>query len=366
MSNSVIKKFTIYQWMQQLQLHNFQDFLEALRTYQPRNLGKLESSFTGFERPLKGSKPMAAWFSSSGVELHDIDSMSLNELGGPRDMLLLSHYHETKVILGPYVKRQIAKEAERLSNSYGRPLARRELQEIKSEILTRLMPHAQTRTVATPMLFTGTGYLIVGGHGKSAETACSLLRVVLGTLPIALVNPKRAIHSALTGLVKKEIRIQTGVDDLDDEQLFKVVKDFQIQSSQGGKCRFDGIDFNGGLDQFIENEQGSVSHACMSYKDYIDFKLDAAGRVSGVKIHTIYSEGEESTTEDQDTVDAEYGDAYVELSHVAELVDQLVAHVFEGAQEVVDPEGDGNRDGILNVLSYVTRSEDTEDGEEVE
>ena len=350
----IFKKFTAYSWRRNLELTNFQDFLAALKTWGPTPLGAMEEGQTGFQPVFPGkASAFAEWFSSSGVDLQDIGAMQLDELGGPRDMLLLMHYHEQKVILGPYVRKRQAEKVEAMAQAMGRPVTRGEKEQVKADILAELMPKAQTRTTLTPILFTGSGLILVGAQGKPAEIALGTLRLVIDVLPVVPAAAERAVDAVLTEMAKQEMQPQ----DLEEPHgsKFRISQDFQLEGEDGYRCRAQGLEFDERVSELLQHAK--VSHASLSYQDFTDFKIDPNARVSGIKLHQMA----ENLGDDDGSARAV---AYVELSHVVELAEAVFKDLLGGYREglEIDPDGEGEPIVVTKYYQKNARSVEQEDG----
>lgn len=356
----LFKNFTAFELTRPIIIGNLEDFHDALNLYAPRLLRPTEQTNEGFTDPFPVYRPgcKLAVIGHAEPEYHlGEEDLTTGPLSLPRfsahasDALVLTYFLEEKVIVSSAIKRELAARVQEIETTQVRKVFRSEQNEIKAEIVARVLPNAQTRYSEVPMVFLpgnkAAGYeygmLLVGAIGAKADRALGKLRTILGTLPVRAITPALDPVTVLTDLAKRQQGTQNNTS-------FRITNDFQMQelgesASIASIARMKNTDIEeDSVVDFLAGSARAVTHAQLLYKDEASFRLDPKFLFRGLKVNdNAYDAG----MDDQDEVDARtysYSNAVIEsgllinlLVDLLELFGGIGSGAFDAAREK-DPE----------------------------
>jgi recombination associated protein RdgC len=112
---------------------------------------------------------------------------------------------ESRILPKDVIDKEVAKKVLDIEQATGEPVGKRVRQDIKSEIIHRLMPTSFTKWDYVWGTITPTGLIIINsGSDSKVEMFLSMLRKSLGSLPV-LPIVRSSISNQLTNMVREEL-----------------------------------------------------------------------------------------------------------------------------------------------------------------
>ncbi len=145
--------------------------------------------------------------------------------------ILLTAKKQIKLIPGDTIKQRLNEKVKKLEEVEGRPLKKKEKDNIKDEIILDMLPQAFTRdSYANVLIMTSLNMILVdvSSHNK-AEEVLALLRKTIGSLPVVPAIGASAFETLVTGWIKEGTSPEGFT--LQDEVVLKSI------SSDGGTAK---------------------------------------------------------------------------------------------------------------------------------
>lgn len=349
MHGGLFKDISIFRSTRRLVIEDLNDLEKALSYHTKRSMSALERVRDGFVPVHPNYMPgHLQLFGNPEVEMvADTTDGVYHEkpfpLSGfstkPGDALMIMYYREEKVIVASDVKRRVSEKIAEIEENEMRKVYAKERNQMREEIVAKILPNAQARYWTVPIAFLSCGLILVGGIGKRADQALAELREVLGTLPLLPVHTEYPVHLALTQLAK----MQGDYTDADqDFSGFRITDDFQMQELEQHPpiARMKRTDVNmESVQSLLENKV--MTHANLSWKGQVSFKLDPKMAVRRVRMDdsAFIDDGAEEA-EEVDYSGAMHASNLIELGILASFFEAFIQ--FLGgeilAEEQKDPE----------------------------
>lgn len=188
---------------------------------------------------------------------------------------------EERILPGSVVKDALSEKVEEIENRDGRKVYKKEKDTLKDEIILNLLPRAFTRSSVTLAVIDMQERLIYvdAASAKKAEDLLSLMREIIGTLPVRPVSVKVAPTSSMTEWVKGE-NVPESLYALDSATLVDTSED-------GGKIAATRQDL--GSEEIQQHLQAGkiVSELSLAYEDKMTFKINDHLAIKSIRFEDV-------------------------------------------------------------------------------
>lgn len=275
---------------------------QALSEFKITPLCAQEAVKTGFSQPLHASiKPLV-------TEL----------LNG---VLVVAVKRIEKILPAAVIAEEMQPKVDALEQEKGRPLTRKEKQELKEELQQSLLPRAFSRSTITRAYIDMAGNQIIvdTASANKAEDVLALLRKAIGSLPALPWLDNHKLNSQLQLWVQsKALPLEFNLGD---------AAQFKAPDEEGAKARFDNHLLT--ADEVQSHLQDKlVTKLQLSKPDVCTFTITDDGAITGIKWHeALTSQNDEMGYEDlQARIEADMYLLTTELRRVLAAIQGVIGH----------------------------------------
>lgn len=191
--------------------------------------------------------------------------------------ILICAKKEEKVIPRIVIKERLDEAVRFIENEKGRPLKKREKDDLKHDIVIDLLPHAFAKSSLTQVLIMqDLGVIVVNSsNARKAEDSLALLRNSVGSLPVVPVMINQFVNEVMTNWVKSGTTPQ-GITLLNSAEFESVNGDKSVV-----KCRNQELHTDEMITHIESNK--TVVKLALDWQDRINFTLTEDLYFKGVK-----------------------------------------------------------------------------------
>ena len=205
------------------------------------------------------------------------DKLAYESEGGHIFIKLTS---QAKLLPNDVVNDEVKERVEEIKNNDGRSISKKELNEIKEEVIFELLPKSFVRRKSTIVMISlkERRLMVDTSSGAKADDVTAFLRECLGSLDIKPLQNTYDVKKRLTGLLKK------APGD------FELLEDFEITSSLDSQSKLKIKNLTLRSNQIVEYiEEGLLlSQLRINYDDNVEFTLKDNASIARIK----YAENE--------------------------------------------------------------------------
>jgi len=294
-------------WFKNIQFYKFEDDFkltsqqlhEKLEGRKARDCGQMEMACEGWDKPLGRT-----------------GQMLVHETNGA---MMICLRREDKVLPASLVREQVADEVFKIEQEAGRPVGRKEKNDIKDQVLQQLLPRALVRASHTyACILPQQGWLIVNASSaKKSEELIEVLRKTLGSLNVVLPATTESPESAMTRWL---------MDDKTWPEGFTLEDECELQAGEGAegtvRCKY--IDVSSDEVRAHVASGRRVKKLAMNWREHLSFVLQEDLSIKRMRFDSaIVDEAGESADDEASRFDADFSLMVAEL--IAFIPDLLAA-----------------------------------------
>lgn len=232
---------------------------------------------------------------------------------------LFTLFTSERQLTGATIREHVLKRVVSLEEKESRKLYRKEIAQIKDDVVATLLPKAFVKHSFTRMLVIGDLLIVDASSAKKAEDALDCLRVAIGSLSVAPVRTQQPLSTLLRDRVQATSSLAR-----DNTIPLHVLDQAKFVDSEKNVVTFKGCDLTEDEPQEYLAKGFTIAEVAMAFEDKMSFKINDQFILKSIKLDDLL------TTQNTNDANDDAAAAFDGLLMIfADTMSKLVQLMFE-------------------------------------